>query len=148
MSDYGNPNWWDASHDFAWDHVKRAMRHHWEQASQQLHSNDLTAFDRIKGEEIALSCHRLFFDELEPAFRFGFGARIEFGEEHQAWDDNLEILLAREWRRLDPTREQTWEQDREAIRYGWEFEEIEIGRNVEAKHESSFQCRVAQPSFN
>ena len=44
---------------------------------------------------------------------------MEYGEEHPAWDDNLEILLAREWRRLDPAREQTWEHDREAIRYGW-----------------------------
>ena len=73
---------------------------------------------------------------------------MEYGEEHPAWDDNLEILLAREWRRLDPAREQTWEHDREAIRYGWEFEETETERNAEAQNGSSFHYRMVQPSLN
>ena len=47
-----------------------------------------------------------------------------------------------------PTREQTWEHDREAIRYGWEFEETETGRNMEAENGSSFRYRIGQPSLN
>jgi hypothetical protein len=148
MNHYGNPNWWDASHDFAWDHVKRTMRHHWEQTNHQIHSNDRMVFNRAKRERVVLPCRQSFFDELESAFRFGFGARMEYGEEHPAWDDNLEILLAREWRHLDPVREQTWEHDREAIHYGWEFEEIETGRNLEEKYGSSFQYRIVLPSVN
>jgi hypothetical protein len=148
MNYHENPNWWDASHDFAWDHVKRTMKHHWEQTNPPDRSKVPTAFNRAKEDRIAMPCRQSMFDEWEPAFRFGFGARMEYGEEHPAWDDNLEILLAREWRRLDPAREQTWEHDREAIRYGWEFEETETGRHVVENDESSFHYRIVQPSLS
>jgi hypothetical protein len=66
------------------------------------------------------------FEELEPVFRFGYGARLKFGSEHPEWNSDLEIGLAEDWRTMDPTRKETWEQDRIAILYGWNYEAIDL----------------------
>lgn len=108
MKSFAYPAWWDRSIDFAWDHIKVAMKRHWSQL-------------------IRPASHTRF-DELETVFRFGYGARLEYDTE---WNDNLEICLAKEWRTMNPLRQETWEQDRLAILYGWNYEaetaEPEIG---------------------
>lgn len=57
------------------------------------------------------------YKDLEPAYRFGFGARLTFGS--RDWDTNFETHLAEDWRALTPARQQKWEHDREAILDGW-----------------------------
>jgi hypothetical protein len=126
MNAYKNPKWWSPDNDFAWDHVKLAMKRDWEQAK---HGNKLNASQNIGhtarqagGMEPIPSLGKLSFEELEPAFRFGYGARLEYGAAYPQWDDDFEIRVARDWRTMNPTRLETWEQDRSAIRYGWNFE--------------------------
>jgi hypothetical protein len=103
-----NPIWWDASHDFAWDHVKLAMR------------RGLGA--RHAGEPTAIPPTGLpTFDEFETAYRFGYSARLKF--EMQLPDrDFCQIDLPKEWRTMNPTRGEKWEQDRIAILFGWNYE--------------------------
>jgi hypothetical protein len=133
MNCFRNPSWWDASHDFAWDHVKRAMKYHWDRAQTQIYLQGVIAFNPITGERMLLPSNQSIFDELESAFRFGFGARMEYGDDHPQWDTDLEIRLAREWCHLNPARLQTWELDREAVRYAWNYEEKNSGRDDEGE---------------
>ena len=126
MNPYKNPSWWSPDNDFAWDHVKLAMKRAWEQTK---HANKPPANQRfghaarqINRMEPIPPLGRLFFEESEPACRFGYGARLKYGMEHPEWDENLEMRLAKDWRIMNPIWLQTWEQDRTAIRYGWNFE--------------------------
>jgi hypothetical protein len=103
-----NPIWWGASHDFAWDHVKLEMR-------RGLRAERAGDADAIPTTGLPT------FDAFEPAYRFGYGARLEF--EMQLPDrDFSQIDLEKEWRTMNPTREEKWEQDRIAILFGWNYE--------------------------
>jgi len=65
------------------------------------------------------------YDELEPAYRYGYGARLHYGEDYPEWDDELEARLKEEWGDLEPSRKAAWEADREAIQRAWEFEDAD-----------------------
>jgi len=47
----------------------------------------------------------------------------KLGKLHTKWDDKLETQLKSEWEQVEPSRKETWMQDRAAIRYGWEYQE-------------------------
>jgi len=103
-----NPIWWEASHDLAWDRVKFAIRR--------------GLRDRQTGDADAIPATGLpNFDEFEPAYRFGYGVRLEF-EMQLPGRDFCQINLAKEWRSMNPTRGEKWEQDRIAILSGWDYE--------------------------
>ena len=129
MDQYKNPNWWGLDNDFAWDHVKLAMRRDWNQAKEgtantlNRRQNVLHTARQASGIESILPLGQHDFEDMEPACRFGYGARIEYGANYPEWDDDLELRLAKDWRTINPTRMEKWEQDRIAIRYGWNFEE-------------------------
>jgi hypothetical protein len=139
-----NPSWWDATHDFAWNHVKRAMKQHWNRTQSHTYINGGMVFNRVTGEQIVLPSDQSTFDESKSACRFGYGARIEYGDTYPLWNDDLEIRLVKEWRATNPNREETWEHEREAIRYGWEFDEKEAGRNEEAELSASIPSSSAE----
>lgn len=63
------------------------------------------------------------FEEVEPAYRFGYGARSNYGDEFPEWNDDLEDRLRDEWEEIAPDQKQTWMQDRAAIRRGWDYEQ-------------------------
>lgn len=44
------------------------------------------------------------YKDLEPAYHFGFGAHLTFG--NRDWDDNFEIRLAEDWRAMTLFRKQ------------------------------------------
>jgi len=62
------------------------------------------------------------FAEAETALRLGYGARVEYGSSFREWNDDLEFKLAREWLSMNSTQLPTWEQAREAVHFGWNFE--------------------------
>jgi hypothetical protein len=66
------------------------------------------------------------YEEVEPAYRYGYGARSKYGREYPEWDDELEAQLKGEWDEIAPARRQTWMQDRAAIRRGWDYDEEEV----------------------
>jgi hypothetical protein len=146
MNQFKNPTWWDISHDFAWDHVKLKMKHDWNQIINSLggnapdpHQNVVYDPNQENGISIILSFGYSTFEELEPAFRFGYGARMERGLECPEWNDNLEICLAHDWRTMNPRRQQTWEQDRHAILFGWNFEDNQLADEVNCDIDESFR---------
>src|SRR6267142_38242 len=114
MKQYENPIWWDVDNDFAWDHVKLEMKRDREQAqfgkkSNASHNIVHTARQMNRVEPIP-PLGRPTFEELEPAFRFGYGARLKFGGDYPEWASDFEIRLAEDWRTMNPTRKETWEQ--------------------------------------
>jgi len=71
------------------------------------------------------------FEEVEPAYPYGFGARSQYQDEFPEWDNELEAQLKDEWEEITPARKLTWMQDRAIIRRGWDFEEEEVVENAD-----------------
>jgi hypothetical protein len=130
MKQYKNPGWWTRDHETAWNCVKEAMKRDWMQTKRDWSGDEIdvpqntgTTLRQTIVRKILSPCDQLAYETWEPAYRFGYGARLKFGSEYSAWNTNLEICLARDWRSINATRRQTWDQDREAIRYGWNYNE-------------------------
>jgi len=61
-----------------------------------------------------------FWDEIEPAFRFGWDAAHDPALAWHSWEE-VESDLAQHWYRPEsPSEEMAWDQVREAVRMGWE----------------------------
>ena len=122
MKERKNPTWWDATHDSAWNSIKYSLERAWNQRKTGINSNDscyhqnlVYHLNRMAADSILFSRELETYEKLEDAFRFGYSARVEHGLECSHWNSNFEITLAKEWRGMNPTRPQTWEQDRQAI---------------------------------
>jgi len=131
-STYKNPGWWDNENDSAWDRVKNAFKRDWDQTKHDMGGDepdtDQKAGNTVKqavGKEAIPPRYEPTYEELEPAYRFGYGARSHYGEEYPEWDDELEARLKEEWSTLEPSRKAAWEEDREAIQHAWDFEDAD-----------------------
>ena len=113
-----NPGWWAEEHDAAWDLVKKAVKQDWEQTRHA--ASVKTPADSQKNESTAKPPPApTAYEQFEAACRFGHGARVQYGDEYPDWDEELEARLMEDWREVDPAR--NWNEDREAVRYGWDF---------------------------
>jgi hypothetical protein len=125
---YKNPTWWTKDNDSSWDRVKAAMKRDWDQTKHDFGGKepdtDQKAGNTIRqaeGKEAIPPRRQPTYDELESASRFGYGAHMGYGKKHSAWDADLENQLKSDWEQLEPTRRDSWRENREAMRYGWEF---------------------------
>ena len=59
------------------------------------------------------------FDADEPAYRYGYGARLHYGEQYPSWNPDLEGQLEEEWNSLEGG---DWRSRRAAIRRGWDYD--------------------------
>jgi hypothetical protein len=128
MITYKNPTWWTDENDTAWERVKAAFKRDWDQTERDLgakkpgtNQNAKHTLKQAAGREAIPPRGEFAFDELEPAYRFGYGARSHFGDTYEEWDDELEDALRREWLHTYPER--NWDEDAEYIRYGWDYED-------------------------
>jgi len=118
--------WWSKDHDSSWDHVKEAFRRDWEQTMHDLVGSppDLNqgVSDTLKqaaGKQIIPPASVPNFEEHEPALRFGYGARQQYGTEYPVWDERLEQQLRIDW---SPSGDaETWNRYSHAVRRGYEF---------------------------
>jgi hypothetical protein len=125
-----NPSWWTNENDSSWDRVKEAMKRDWDQTKHDFGGNEPDTNQKIgntvrqaEGKEAIPPRRVSTYDEIEPASRFGYGAHSRYGKQHPTWDAKLEAELRSEWEKLEPNRKSNWTQDRDAIHYGWEYEE-------------------------
>jgi len=132
MSQYKNPSWWNQENDSAWERTKAAFKRDWDQTNHDLggHAPDTdqkigNTARQASGKEAIPPRGVPTYEEAEPAYRYGFGARLEYGAEYPEWDDELETQLKGEWEEIAPARRQTWMQDRAIIRRGWDYDEEE-----------------------
>jgi hypothetical protein len=112
-----NPKWWKTEHESAWDRVKAAFQRDWEQTKHDLGASEpdihQSAGDTLKqavGKE----------PTTEEAYRFGYGARSEYGKRFTKWDDQLEAQLKQDWN--EAYQDQDWAAYRDSIRRAWEYE--------------------------
>jgi len=125
-----DPQWWTDEHESAWDRVKLAMHRDWDQTKHDFGAHepdtDQDVNNTVKqaaGKEPIPPRGEPTYEDLEPAYRLGYGARRQYGHKYPKWNNDVESHLKREWDTLAPERRQTWMQDRAAIRRGWEYEE-------------------------
>lgn len=115
-----NPTWWTSDHDSRWERVKTAFRRDWEQTKHDFGSDsarDLqqSAADTVKQaagkQQSAGSSGMRSFEDLEPAFRYGHGARSQYGDR---WSADTETRLRSEYG-------ENFDRDRDYIRRGYEY---------------------------
>jgi hypothetical protein len=113
---FRQPRWWTDAHNSAWDHVREAFRTKWDQ-------------ERAAGARD----NAPHWDEVEPAIRFGFGARrrpepAPEPESQRAsaseWDPETEALLEQEWDTMHTVPEdgfmpRLWHDIRQFVHRGW-----------------------------
>ena len=117
-----NPTWWNTKHESTWDRVKAAMRADWEQTKndlskkrgEDLHQNAKDTVKQMEGKEPIPGN----WDDVEPGYRFGVGAREQYGTDHTAWDKHLETKLSKDWDSLKTGR--TWDHVKGDVRRAWD----------------------------
>jgi hypothetical protein len=126
-----NPKWWNEEHESTWGRVKAAMKRDWEQTKADVSSKgrdlDQDAGDTVKQ---AMSKQPIppmsqanknaddDWKEAEEGYRYGVGARSQYGADNSEWDDRLEGKLQEEWRDMKSGR--TWDEVRSSVRRGWD----------------------------
>ena len=125
-----NPSWWTDENDSAWERTKAALKRDWDQTKHDLGGDEPDTDQNVdntvrqaSGRESIPPRGETAYDEIEPAHRFGYGARSYYQEEYPEWDDELETQLRSDWKEIHPEREANWDNDIEAIRYGWDYDE-------------------------
>jgi hypothetical protein len=126
-SDRRNPGWWNNQHDSAWERVKEALRRDWEQTKADL-SKGGTDLNQDIGDTIGQAAGKKpipapnqptpddDWNQAEPAFRYGTGAREQYADEND-WNERLEGKLREEWNDLRTGR--TWDEVRGYVRHVW-----------------------------
>lgn len=121
-----NAAWWNKDHDSAWEKVKAAFSRDWDQTKHDFGGNppDLKQDvpDTVKqaaGTQHIPRPNTPNFEDYEPAFRFGYGARQHYGKDHVTWDTQLERKLQKDWSpSSDPAQ---WNRYSKAVRRGYEY---------------------------
>jgi len=138
MNQYTNPHWWSQENDSAWERTKAAFKRDWDQTKHDVGGHQPDTNQKISnttrqaaGKEAIPPRGVPTYEEAEPAYRYGFGARSEYKDEYPKWNDELEAQLKDEWEEIAPARRQTWMQDRAIIRRGWDYEEEEVVETVD-----------------
>ena len=110
-----NPAWWTDEHSSRWERVKNAFRRDWEQTKYDLGSDQASDLQQSASDTFRQAAGKQpqrGFDDLEPAFRYGYGARSQYGS--SAWDADTE-------RRLGTDYPGDFQRDREFVRRGYEY---------------------------
>ena len=58
------------------------------------------------------------WNNVEEGYKYGVGARSQYGAQYSQWDDRVESKLREEWSDLKAGR--TWDEVKAAVRGGWE----------------------------
>jgi hypothetical protein len=125
---YRDPSWWNRDYDSGWERTKAAFRRDWEQTKHDFGGKtpDLKqdVDDTVKqaaGKQSIPPPYQPNYEDFEPAYRFGFGARRHYGSTYPAWDDQLETQLRSDWMATYPDAEYDWNRYRSHIRRGWDY---------------------------
>jgi hypothetical protein len=125
-----NPRWWTPEYGSAWDRVKEALARDWEQTksdfgrdtARDLNQDVPDTLKQAAGTQNIPPRNVPNFEDVEPAYRYGFGARRQYGKEFTTWDDRLESRLRTEWDELKYGR--SFDESRPYIRRGWDYNKI------------------------
>jgi hypothetical protein len=127
MKERRNPKWWNQEHESAWERVKGAFKRDWDQTRHDFGGGepdtDQDVDDTVKqaaGKQPIPPRGQPTYEQLEDAYRFGYGARAHYGSNYSAWDKEVESHLSRDWQ--DTYADRQWNQYRNSVRLGWDRE--------------------------
>jgi len=122
-----NPKWWNTQHESAWNRVKAAFKRDWDQTKHDFGARrpdtDQNVGDTVKqaaGKQPIPPRGMPTYEETEDAYRFGYGARSQYGKRFTRWDDQLEAQLKQDWN--ETYKDRDWAGYSESIRRGWDYE--------------------------
>ena len=123
MTERKSPTWWSTDMDSAWERTKAAFHRDWEQTKHDFGKDDAPDLDQDVDDTLKQAAGKQRipppsqpnFDDLEPGFRFGFGAARKYRTEYPKWSDDLESRLSNDW------GDEDWKRYRRAVRYGYEY---------------------------
>jgi len=126
MKETKNPKWWGQEHESAWERVKAAFKRDWDQTKHDFGGKEPDT-DQDVGDTVSQAAGKQpipprgapTYEELEGAYRFGYGARAHYGKSFSDWDENLETQLESDWRQTYSDKD--WRSYRNAIRRGWDY---------------------------
>lgn len=128
MKHTNNPKWWTNEHDSAWDRVKAAFRRDWDQTKHDFGGKqpdtDQDVDDTVKqaaGKQPIPPRGAPTFEEDEPAYKFGYGARQYYGSKYSSWNSDLESRLRDDWRSTGGDMDD-WDRYQPAVRRGWDYD--------------------------
>jgi len=119
MVELKNAPWWSSQCDEAWHRLRPKFRRQWDQTKLDINEAGEAPINLMTKSRTA----SIAFEDMEPAYRFGLGSKLSFGGQYPDWNEALETQLTKDWSTIYPYRQDFWELDLEAIRFGWEFED-------------------------
>jgi hypothetical protein len=121
-----NPKWWSQEDESSWERVKAAFKRDWDQTKHDFgaHQPDIgqNVGDTVKqaaGKQPIPPRGQPTYEEVEDAYRFGYGARSHYRQHYPTWNNQLETQLEQDWR--DTYNDRDWARYRRLIRGGWEY---------------------------
>jgi hypothetical protein len=131
-----DPVWWSVQHTVVWEERLPALRRGFERRAGAAPREEVTRLgpdDAVVQKRSTtprnVSLERAHavpddnwelgtdWNEIEPALRFGVGARVQYAR-YEAWNEELEGLLREQWNMTDAPG--TWKRMKRAIRRGFE----------------------------
>jgi hypothetical protein len=123
MKLHSNPTWWTEQHDSSWERVKAAFKRDWDQTKHDFGGNrpdtDQDVGNTVRqatGKEAIPPRGVPAFEEYEPAYKFGYGARSKYRGQYTQWNKELETQLREDWGPDD------WDDNLPHIRRGWDYQ--------------------------
>ena len=123
-----NPKWWNTQHESSWERVKAAFKRDWDQTKHDVGGHEPNTHQHVgdtvkqaSGKEPIPPRGVPNYEQAEYAYRFGYGARQQYGQRFSKWDSSLEEQLARDWK--DTYAGIQWDSQKEAVRRGWDYDE-------------------------
>jgi hypothetical protein len=127
MNTYKNPTWWATDNDTAWDKVKAAFKRDWDQTKHDLGGKQPETKQNVNDTVKQASGNQPIpprgvpvYEKIEPAYRFGYGARSHYGKTHPSWNPALESELRRDWM-ASGGQENDWTTESQFIHKGWDY---------------------------
>jgi hypothetical protein len=139
------PKWWTSDkHGSTWERVKDAMKRDWEQTKSDLGSSASADLDQDVDDTVKQATGKDVippgkqpnapggtkasdarpsspdWERVETPLRFGWGARQQYGAEHQSWDNGLETTLKSEWEEGKGDGRLDWKDVKRVVRHGYE----------------------------
>lgn len=110
------------------------MKRDWEQTKADVHAGgrdigqnvgdtvkQMAGKEEVPNSKSLGSDRRLGWDDVETPIMYGYGAREQYGAQHNAWNDGLESTLRSEWDTDGKTRTgRTWDEVKAHVRRGYE----------------------------
>ena len=128
MKSYNNPKWWTKDNDSAWERTKAAFKRDWDQTKHDFGGKEpdtnQNVNDTVKqaaGKEPIPPRREPNYEDVEPALRFGYGAKSHYRTQYSKWDSDVENRLKEDWTSANPDAD--WDTDREAIHRAWDYDE-------------------------